>query len=118
MLQEIMCNTAVSETCSLTSKACDNISKYFFIKGWSFDTWTSGSFSRDKFCLEDEDEDKKKLKLRKVGFTHFCLFVCSFPWPDSLIAKASPPPPGGGGAGLPSNGLLGMCRWTRSYFHD
>ena len=26
--------------------------------------------------------------------------------------------PGGGGGTLPSNGLLGMCRWMGSHFHD
>ena len=27
-------------------------------------------------------------------------------------------PVGGGGGALPSNGLLGMCRWMGSHFHD
>ena len=27
-------------------------------------------------------------------------------------------PGGGGGAALTSNGLLGMCRWMGSHFHD
>ena len=26
--------------------------------------------------------------------------------------------PGGGGGALPSNRLMGMCRWMGSYFHD
>ena len=27
-------------------------------------------------------------------------------------------PGGGGGGALPSNGLLGMCHWMGSHFHD
>ena len=26
--------------------------------------------------------------------------------------------PGGGGGALPINGLMGMCRWMGSHFHD
>ena len=26
--------------------------------------------------------------------------------------------PGGGGGALPSNRLMGMCRWMGSHFHD
>ena len=38
------------------------------------------------------------------------------PWVPE-VSRAPPPPPPGGGA-LPSNRLMGMCRWMGLHFHD
>ena len=46
-------------------------------------------------------------------------------WPIVLIARedlnqrtSAELEPGGGGGALPINGLMGMCRWMGSHFHD
>ena len=41
-----------------------------------------------------------------------------FESPNWLIVIVNSPLGGVGGGVLPINGLMGMCRWMGSYFHD
>ena len=62
---------------------------------------------------------------RRTGVIVFFFFFCvlqastkTSPKHEASAKRELLPGGGGGGGALPSNRLMGMCRWMASHFHD